>query len=88
MHWLSVFLVAPLVVLAKDPQKELIDLAAAGNGLIRLDAHSFDLLTGPNRNWSAAIQFTAMDKRRRCEPCRSVAITTSDSALTDHPQGV
>ncbi|KAF9053704.1 oligosaccharyl transferase subunit OST3/OST6 family [Hymenopellis radicata] len=70
MHWLSLLLVAPLAVLAKDIQKELIALAAAGNGLIRLDANSFDLLTGPNRNWSAAIQFTAMDKRRRCEPCR------------------
>lgn len=71
MLWLTLLLLAPLA-LAKDAQKTLTDLAAAGGGLIRLDAHSFDLLTAPNRNWSAAIQFTAMDKRRRCEPCRSV----------------
>ncbi|GBE82000.1 Dolichyl-diphosphooligosaccharide--protein glycosyltransferase subunit 3 [Sparassis crispa] len=28
------------------------------------------MLTHPSRDWSASIQFTAMDKRRRCSPCR------------------
>ncbi|KAK0459744.1 oligosaccharyl transferase subunit OST3/OST6 family, partial [Desarmillaria tabescens] len=49
---------------------QLVDLAAAGNGLIHLNAQTYELLTASNRNWSAAIQFTALDKRRRCEPCR------------------
>ncbi|KAJ7285817.1 hypothetical protein C8J57DRAFT_1285867 [Mycena rebaudengoi] len=50
--------------------KKLVDLAQANGGLIQLDAASFDLLTSANRNWSASIQFTALDPRRRCEPCK------------------
>ncbi|KAF4576579.1 OST3/OST6 family protein [Pleurotus pulmonarius] len=55
---------------SKDALNTLVDLAAAGNGLINLDGNTFDLLTSPKRNWSASIQFTAMDQRRRCAPCR------------------
>ena len=51
---------------------KLVKLAAAGNGVIKLDESTFNLLTHPKRTWSAAIQFTAMDKRRRCNPCRYV----------------
>ncbi|KAK7054860.1 oligosaccharyl transferase subunit ost3/OST6 [Paramarasmius palmivorus] len=50
--------------------QNLVDLAAAGNGVIRLDPKSFDILTSSRRNWSAAIQFTALDRRRRCNPCK------------------
>ncbi|KAJ7172460.1 hypothetical protein C8R46DRAFT_1086003 [Mycena filopes] len=50
--------------------QKLVALAAAGGGLIKLDAASYDLLTTPNRDWSASIQFTALDSRRRCAPCK------------------
>lgn len=53
-------------------QQKLSELAAAGNGLIKLDSNIFDLLLSPQRTWSASVQFTALDKRRRCAPCRSV----------------
>ncbi|EGN95955.1 hypothetical protein SERLA73DRAFT_185405 [Serpula lacrymans var. lacrymans S7.3] len=59
-----------LVAAKKSPQEQLVDLAAAGNGVIRLDEHSFDLLTTPQRNWTAAIHFTAMNKRMKCTPCK------------------
>ncbi|KAJ7097911.1 hypothetical protein B0H15DRAFT_823259 [Mycena belliarum] len=51
-------------------RQKLVALAAAGGGLIKLDAASYDLLTAPNRDWSASIEFTALDPRRRCAPCR------------------
>jgi oligosaccharyltransferase complex subunit gamma len=51
---------------------KLVKLAAASNGVIKLDESTFNLLTHPKRTWSAAIQFTAMDGRRRCNPCRCV----------------
>ncbi|OSX65078.1 hypothetical protein POSPLADRAFT_1178709 [Postia placenta MAD-698-R-SB12] len=49
---------------------KLVQLAAANDGVIRLDQSTYRLLTSPRRNWSASVQFTAMDKRRRCTPCR------------------
>jgi oligosaccharyltransferase complex subunit gamma len=56
---------------AKKSQEELATLAAAGNGDIKIRSERiFDLLTSPSRNWSASIQFTALDARRRCAPCR------------------
>ncbi len=80
MYWrslcASVLLLVPAVLAADDVQAQLVSLAAAGNGLIRLNAQTYELLTTSNRNWSAAIQFTALDKRRRCEPCRSVSTYT------------
>ncbi|KAI6005925.1 hypothetical protein EDD15DRAFT_2154727 [Pisolithus albus] len=54
----------------KSPRDELVQLAAAGNGVIRLDERTFDLLTSPNRDWSAAIQLTALNPQRRCGPCK------------------
>jgi len=53
----------------KDHAK-LVELAAANNGVIPLDEVSFAALTNPKRTWTAAVQFTAMDKRRRCTPCK------------------
>jgi oligosaccharyltransferase complex subunit gamma len=71
---LSLFflLVLPTILLAaKDStHTKLVNLAAENNGVINLDAKTFDLLISPNRNWSASVHFTALDKRRRCGPCR------------------
>ncbi|KAG6818101.1 hypothetical protein H0H87_000005 [Tephrocybe sp. NHM501043] len=53
-----------------DPIQQLSDLAKAGNGVIKLDTSTFDLLTSPKRTWSASVQLTAMDPRRKCSPCR------------------
>ena len=62
-----------LVSAALDAEQDkLIKLAAAGNGVIKLDEATFNLLTHPERTWSAAIQFTAMDSRRKCIPCKCV----------------
>ncbi|KAL1744048.1 hypothetical protein HDZ31DRAFT_64460 [Schizophyllum fasciatum] len=55
---------------AAAAHEQLAALAAAGDGIIRLDDKTYDLLTAPQRNWSATVLFTAMDKRRRCGPCR------------------
>ncbi|KAH9981279.1 oligosaccharyl transferase subunit OST3/OST6 family [Lactifluus volemus] len=71
---LSLFflLTLPAILLAaKDStHPKLVKLAAENNGVINLDAKSFDLLVSPNRNWSTSIHFTALDKRRKCGPCR------------------
>ncbi|KAJ6630819.1 oligosaccharyl transferase subunit OST3/OST6 family [Mycena sp. CBHHK59/15] len=69
---LLALLVAPgaLAASAVAARQKLVALAAAGSGLIKLDAATFDLLTAPNRDWSASIEFTALDHRRRCAPCK------------------
>ncbi|KDR81638.1 hypothetical protein GALMADRAFT_239708 [Galerina marginata CBS 339.88] len=56
--------------LAATPQQQLVQLASAGNGVIKLNAETYDVLTSPKRTWSASIQFTALDPRRRCNPCK------------------
>ena len=59
----------------QDPrQKQLVDLAAAGNGVIQLDDAKYDLLNAAKRNWSFAVHFTALDPRRKCNQCRSVEL--------------
>ncbi|KAH9484269.1 Tumor suppressor candidate 3 [Psilocybe cubensis] len=55
---------------ATNTQQQLAQLAAAGNGIIKLNTETFDLLTAPKRTWSASIQLTALDSRRRCNPCK------------------
>jgi len=61
----------PIVYAAKaSPHQKLVDLASANNGVIELDDSSFQLLTSGSHNWSASIQFTALDGRRRCNPCK------------------
>ena len=57
---------------AASPHEELVQLASAGNGVIKLTAETFDLLTSPKRTWSASVQLTALDARRRCNPCKYV----------------
>ncbi|KAF9533002.1 oligosaccharyl transferase subunit OST3/OST6 family [Crepidotus variabilis] len=54
---------------ASTPHEDVLQLAASGNGLIKLNAQTYELLTSPKRTWSASIQFTAMDAKRKCAPC-------------------
>ena len=74
MHLLPLlsFLLLPLsfVVAKEDPHAELVKLAAANNGVIPVDERVYNLLTSPKRTWSSAVQFTALDPRRRCTPCK------------------
>lgn len=69
MKALLALLALPLA-LAASSHRKLVDLATAGSGLITLDATTYDLITAPNRNWSVAIQLTALDPKRRCAPCK------------------
>lgn len=71
---LALLLTAVGLASAEDaPQVQLANLASSSpNGVISLDAKTYDLITSPGRNWSAAIQFTAMDAKRRCSPCKYV----------------
>jgi oligosaccharyltransferase complex subunit gamma len=65
-------LVLPVIVFASQDssRQQLVKLAAENNGAINLDAKTFDLLTSPKRDWSASVLFTALDKKRRCGPCK------------------
>jgi hypothetical protein len=67
---LLTLLAVPLALAAAADHRKLVDLAAAGNGVINLDSSTYDLVTAPDRNWSVAIQLTALDSKRRCAPCR------------------
>lgn len=61
----------PLCLAAtKDTQDDLVRLAKASNGIIKLDERTYDLLTASDREWSATIVFTALDARRKCGPCK------------------
>ncbi|ETW85897.1 hypothetical protein HETIRDRAFT_432477 [Heterobasidion irregulare TC 32-1] len=64
----------PVCLYAAKPSQQtherLVKLAAENNGVIKLDTELFNLLTAPSRDWSSSIQFTALDKRRRCAPCK------------------
>lgn len=62
-------LVSATFAAVANPHEELIALSEAGNGLIRLNQQTFDLLTSSKRTWSASIQLTALDARRKCSPC-------------------
>jgi len=66
---------------SKSPHQRLVELAAVGNGVIKLDSNTFDLLTSPKRDWSVSVLLTALDKRRGCLPCRLACITSSSLQL-------
>ena len=57
-------------VSADAAYEQLVQLAASNGGLIRLDDKSYNLLTPPDRHWTSAVHFTALDPRRRCAPCK------------------
>ena len=65
-------LLLPVVAFASQDtsRQQLVKIAAQNNGVINLDAKTFDLLTSPKRDWSASVLFTALDKKRRCGPCK------------------
>lgn len=67
---LPALLAFPAVFATSDAHSRLVELSKASDGPLRLDDKLFNLMTAPDRTWSASIQFTAMDKRRRCSPCR------------------
>ncbi|KAI0035077.1 oligosaccharyl transferase subunit OST3/OST6 family [Vararia minispora EC-137] len=73
MRLLSLLIAAPIcfsLVTAQSPQEKLVQLASKNNGLIKLDKASYELLSAPGRTWSYSVLFTALDKKRRCSPCR------------------
>ncbi|KAI0341618.1 oligosaccharyl transferase subunit OST3/OST6 family [Trametopsis cervina] len=59
-----------LAVSSQQTQDDLVRLAKAGQGIIKLDERTFEVLTSPTREWSSTIVFTAMDPRRKCGPCK------------------
>lgn len=86
MLWTPILalLLLPLTLVAanlEDEHAQLVKLAAASNGVIKLDESTFNLLTHPKRTWSVAVQFTAMDKRRRCSPCKYVPMSRIHSFI-------
>ena len=60
------------IPLALGAQEDLDRLAVEGNGVIRLNAETFEILTSPKRTWSASVHFTALQPQRRCHPCKLV----------------
>lgn len=54
--------------------QQLIGLAAANNGIVPLDANLFEQIITKDRDWSVAVQFTAMNMK--CAPCRYVNAPT------------
>jgi hypothetical protein len=62
-------------------QQELIGLAASHDGLIPLDAALFEKIISKDREYSVAVQFTAMSMK--CAPCRYVYPHLSTSSLAD-----
>ncbi|KZO95177.1 oligosaccharyl transferase subunit OST3/OST6 family [Calocera viscosa TUFC12733] len=56
-------------VVAQASHAELVRLAASNGGVIKLTPTLFNALTAPNREWSAAIQLTALSPQFRCSPC-------------------
>jgi hypothetical protein len=80
---LCALLFAP-VSLARGVQEDLDRLAVEGNGVIRLNAETFELLTSPKRTWSASVHFTALQPQRRCHPCKLV-FTISRRLISDNP---
>jgi hypothetical protein len=71
LPFLSLLALPAIVLAAQDsPRQQLVKLAAGNHGVINLDDKTFELLTSPERDWSASIHFTALDKRRKCGPCK------------------
>ncbi|KAG2134431.1 uncharacterized protein EDB93DRAFT_846975 [Suillus bovinus] len=72
MLWplLALSLLPLSLAVQKSVHEQLVDLAAAGNGLIQLNEQTYDLLASPKRDWSAAVHFTALHPQRRCAPCK------------------
>lgn len=85
MKSLFALLLAPLAF-AATPHEQLVKLSQQGNGVIKLDSKTFDILTSPKRTWSTSIQLTALDKRRKCTPCKYVLPYMSNPLQITLPQ--
>ncbi|KAF8522288.1 dolichyl-diphosphooligosaccharide-protein glycotransferase [Hysterangium stoloniferum] len=55
-----------------DAKSKLIALAAANNGVVKLDDESYNLLASPDRDWSSVIQLTALGGAFKCPPCKEL----------------
>ena len=66
------FLAIPACVFAAQEAtyQNFVRLAAENQGVIPLNSDTFAQLTAPKRDWSATVLFTALDKKRRCSPCK------------------
>jgi hypothetical protein len=80
---LCALLFAPLS-LALGAQEDLDRLAVKGNGVIHLDAATFEILTSPKRTWSASVHFTALQPQRRCHPCKLVFSISKRPVLSNY----
>ncbi|KIO26222.1 hypothetical protein M407DRAFT_243789 [Tulasnella calospora MUT 4182] len=57
-------------VAAESPREQFSALAASHGGIIKLNSKTFDAITTPDRDWSVAIQMTALSgTHAKCEPC-------------------
>jgi len=71
LPFLSLLALPAIVLAAQDSaHQKLVELAAKNNGIINLDTKTFELLTSPERDWSASIHFTALDKQWKCGLCK------------------
>ena len=75
-HLLFSLLLVPLCLAAKkSTYEQVLELAdAAKDGVIQLNDDNFGLLTSARREWSVVVQFTALDKKMKCAPCKCVAL--------------
>ncbi|KAJ6512539.1 dolichyl-diphosphooligosaccharide-protein glycotransferase [Mycena sanguinolenta] len=68
---IALCLASPVSAIASsNVHQRLVALAVAGGGVIKLNSTTFDLITGPARNWSASVLITSLDPRNGCEPCQ------------------
>ncbi|KAF8334298.1 uncharacterized protein EI90DRAFT_534875 [Cantharellus anzutake] len=45
--------------------------ASSPNGVIKLNSADFTAITSPGRDWSVALQLTALGKDLGCQPCQT-----------------
>ena len=67
---LSLGLLALPLAFANPTAEKLAGLAAKNGGVIKLDPSLYELITGPDREWNAVVQLTAMGDQFKCAPCR------------------
>ncbi|KAF8495608.1 oligosaccharyl transferase subunit OST3/OST6 family [Gautieria morchelliformis] len=68
---LSLLSLSCLAAAKQSPRERFTALAAANDGIVKLDDELYNLLTSPSRDWSAAIQLTAL-KSFKCPPCKEL----------------
>jgi len=59
---------------AQSTREQFASLAASHGGIIKLNSKTFDAITAPERDWSVAVQMTAVAGHSvKCEPCLAFA---------------